>query len=460
MGISWGFIWKSRVFNVPLSCIQYNNIMATIYLTLSKKDDTNPQKEIRLRFKHGKIDQQAKTNIFIPVEHWDDEANQILVPNFRLLTDEKRELISYLNEQSDKLNTLVTVIQKTFNGADKNAIPTEWLKQVIGRFNFPEKYETKEAVPEISTVLQFTEKFIMEAPNRKDKSTGRLLVYNNIQQFKATEKHLKEYANSIGASDFRFSEINQTFYDGFVAFLQAKSFTQNTVGKHIKVLKTMLNDAVSQGYNDSTLYRSFHGFSEETDTIYLNESELQQLKGTDFSSVPHLDRVRDWFLLLAWTGCRFSDLSKISTTDIKDGFITFRQKKTNVRVTIPIHAVVMEILEKYEFNLPEPITNQKFNEYIKEACRIAEINGVETMTRTVGGKLVTEKFEKWERVSSHTGRRSFCTNMYKRGLPTLMIMAISGHRTEKSFLKYIKVKQDEHAQMMKKAWENMYKQTC
>ncbi|MCL2329156.1 MAG: tyrosine-type recombinase/integrase [Bacteroidetes bacterium] len=68
-----------------------------------------------------------------------------------------------------------------------------------------------------------------------------------------------------------------------------------------------------------------------------------------------------------------------------------------------------------------------------------------------------ETFEKWQQVSSHTGRRSFCTNMYKRGLPTLMIMSISGHKTEKSFLKYIKVKQNEHAEMMKKAWENMYK---
>ena len=79
------------------------------------------------------------------------------------------------------------------------------------------------------------------------------------------------------------------------------------------------------------------------------------------------------------------------------------------------------------------------------------------MTRTVGGKLVTETFEKWEHVSSHTGRRSFCTNMYKSGLPSLMIMSISGHKTETSFLKYIKVKQGEHAEMMKKAWENLEK---
>jgi len=257
--------------------------------------------------------------------------------------------------------------------------------------------------------------------------------------------------------DYKFSDINQVFYDGFVTFLQGLSLTQNSVGKHIKVLKTFLNEAKRQGHDTGAHFSSFHVFNEETDTIYLNETELQQLKDFDLSKIPHLDRVRDWFLLLAWTGCRFSDLEKVAKTDIKDGFITFRQQKTNAKVTIPLHPVVMEVLEKYNFNLPEPITNQRFNEYIKEACKIAEINSMETMTRTVGGKLVTEKFEKWEYVSSHTGRRSFCTNMYKRGLPTLMIMSISGHRTEKAFLRYIKVKQGEHAEMMKEAWKNMYK---
>lgn len=106
--------------------------------------------------------------------------------------------------------------------------------------------------------------------------------------------------------------------------------------------------------------------------------------------------------------------------------------------------------------MPEPITNQRFNEYIKEAVKLADINSVEVITITKGGKLETNKFEKWELISSHTGRGSFCTNMYKRGLPTLMIMSISGHKTEKSFLKYIKVKQSEHAEMMAKAWQNMY----
>jgi integrase len=200
----------------------------------------------------------------------------------------------------------------------------------------------------------------------------------------------------------------------------------------------------------------FYVFSEESDTIYLNEDELQKLKDTDLSESPFLDRVRDWFLLLAWTGCRFSDLEKVTKTDIKNNFITFRQQKTNNKVTIPLHPVVIEVLEKYNNDLPAEISNQKFNEYIKIVCQKAELFSPETTTRTVGGKLVTEKFAKWELVTSHTGRRSFCTNMYKRGLPSLMIMSVSGHTTEKAFLGYIKVTQEEHAEMMAKQWAEMY----
>jgi hypothetical protein len=79
-------------------CIEFKNkyIMATIYLSLSEKSDTNPQREIRIRFKHGKIDQQAMTNIFIPLEYCDETTRQIIVPNFRLMNDEKRNSNSIL----------------------------------------------------------------------------------------------------------------------------------------------------------------------------------------------------------------------------------------------------------------------------------------------------------------------------------------------------------------------------
>ena len=362
----------------------------------------------------------------------------------------------------------------------KYDISSDWLENALDRRLNPTKYNTEQ--PDILQpvkVIQFVNQFVATAHLRKDKQTGRFLSANTKKQYVTTARHLKEFAEICKKEDFEFNEIDKKFYANFVEFLQKeipvldkrgkpvlneddtpklvkKSFTQNSVGKYIRTLKVMLNEALREGLNSNTDFTNFHVFSEEVDNIYLDECELQKIKELDLKNTPHLDRVRDWFLLLSWTGCRFSDLEKISKTDIKDGFITFRQQKTNTKVTIPLYPVVSEILEKYECQMPDIISNQKFNDYIKELGKLAGINDNEVITKTIGGKLTSESLPKYELISSHTGRRSFCTNMYKRGLPTLMIMSISGHKTEKSFLKYIKVRQEEHAAMMKREWERMY----
>ncbi|MBK5722176.1 site-specific integrase [Dysgonomonas sp. Marseille-P4677] len=444
--------------------------MATVKAFIRTSKNNN-EVTIRFRLSDGRSVQIFHVSeLVVKPDVWDNKEQCI------------KKRVLYNEEARQKLNTAVNdrkaLILKVYNlEMNKEGLTSEWLDTAVDKALYPEKYKPQ---LKIDTLFKFTEQFIADAPNRKDKTTGRLLTYNNIQQYKATEKHLKAFAAKIRKKDFRFDEINQLFYDGFTAYLQneiqaidengkpkidennkpvllKEAFTANSVGKHIRILKLMLNEATMQGINTSNYYNSFHVFTEEVDTVYLTETELQQLKDKDFSKSPYLDRVRDWFLLLAWTGCRFSDLEKVGKTDIKDGFITFRQQKTNTKVTIPLHPVVLEILEKYNFNLPEPITNQRFNEYIKEVAKLAGINSVELVTTTIGGKLETSQHPKWKLVSSHTGRRSFCTNMYKRGLPTLMIMSISGHKTEKSFLKYIKVKQSEHAELMAKAWQNIYK---
>ena len=441
-------------------------VQAFIRTSKKKTDSVN----IRFRLRDGRNVQLFHTSeILVNPDVWDSNE-QSVKKRVVFKEDERLRINKAVNDRK------ALILQIYSNEIDKEPLTSEWLDTAIGKALHPEKYKTHIS---IDTLFKFTKQFIEDAPTRKDKNTGRLLTYNNIQQYKATEKHLQAFATSIGKKDFKFEEIVQSFYDGFVSYLQSEiqdidekgkpkfdkennpvlvkgSFTLNSVGKHIRILKLMLNEATTQGYNTSTYYNSFHVFTEDTDTIYLNEEELQQIEDVDFSKSPYLDRVRDWFLLLAWTGCRFSDLEKVSKADIKDEFITFRQQKTKTKVTIPLHPVVLKVLEKYNFSMPDPISNQRFNEYVKEVAKIAEINTPETITRTIGGKLKTEKFQKWELVSSHTGRRSFCTNMYKLGVQTLTIMSISGHKTEKSFLKYIKIQQSEHAEMMKKAWEKMY----
>ena len=415
--------------------------MATIkaFIRTSKKTEAV---NLRYRLSDGRDFQIFHTsNIPVIPDHWDNKKETI-----------KAKVITTYNkrEVNDKVTKRKTLISDLYEEKGRS-LTSDLLDIEIDKKLHPNKYKSQ--TTEFETLFQYIERFIEEAPQRRHKRTGRLLSHTNIQQYKASQKHLQAFAKSIKRSDFHFSDININFYNQFVSYLQNLNFTQNTVGKHIRILKLMINEA---NHSDADT-KNFLVYTEEVDNIYLNENELTLLKEFDFSMTPHLERTRDWFLLLAWTGSRFSDLEKIKRTDITNDFISFRQQKTNNKVTIPKHPVVVEILDKYNYQMPESISNQKFNEYIKDVCKKAGIQNDETITRTIGGKLVTEITPKYKLISSHTGRRSFCTNMYKRGLPTLMIMSVSGHTTEKSFLKYIKVSQEEHAQMMAKKWEEIYK---
>ena len=171
----------------------------------------------------------------------------------------------------------------------------------------------------------------------------------------------------------------------------------------------------------------------------------------DFSGNPHLDKIRDWFLLLCWTGCRYSDLDKLSKEYIRNDLFQFRQQKTNNIVAIPLHPTVKKILKKYNGEIPAPISNQKFNAGLKEAMRIIGIDETIKIKHTIGGVLEEEDYKKYELISSHTGRRSFASNAYLAGIPSITIMKITGHKTESAFLKYIKITPEEHARKMAEA---------
>ena len=68
--------------------------------------------------------------------------------------------------------------------------------------------------------------------------------------------------------------------------------------------------------------------------------------------------------------------------------------------------------------------------------------------RTVGGIRREVAREKWELVTTHTARRSFATNLYRHGVHARTIMGVSGHTTEQSFQRYIRLTNEEHADMI------------
>jgi len=137
-----------------------------------------------------------------------------------------------------------------------------------------------------------------------------------------------------------------------------------------------------------------------------------------------------------------------------------KTQKTGEKVVIPLHWTVKNILEKYSETakgLPRDLSNQRMNDYLKEIGREVKIDEQIHRANTKDGLKVSTNVPKWELITTHTARRSFATNLYKNGYPTIGIMQITGHRTEKSFMKYIKVSHEENAEKLIQHWKTTNK---
>ena len=117
-----------------------------------------------------------------------------------------------------------------------------------------------------------------------------------------------------------------------------------------------------------------------------------------------------------------------------------------------MHKDVSLIIERLG-SFPRPTSDQKYNDYIKQVCQQVVINEVIEGTRQnpITHKKEVGMFEKWTLIRSHIGRRSFATNHYNE-LPNKVIMAVTGHSTEKQFLKYIGEVESDHLQIFIDQW--------
>ena len=259
---------------------------------------------------------------------------------------------------------------------------------------------------------------------------------------------LQEYARKY--QKLEFGLISEEFYHNFVKYLrEVKGYKVNTIGKYIKNLKTFLNWCTIRGYNTNVAFRSreFKVLTEESTNFYLTEDELKIMKDLDLR--PELERYRDSFLIACWTGLRHSDFSRLTTENIdyESEVIRIQTKKTGEPLVIPFLAEMKDIIEKYQDKDLPAYANQPMNRYLKEIGR--------AMSEKVNELNINgDKEQKdYSQLTTHAGRRSFCSNMYYRGgIEIEMIMAISGHRTEAQFRNYIKVKnEDKAAKFLKQA---------
>jgi integrase len=386
--------------------------MATINFIVQSK--SNPS-GIYVRMRDGKaIDIKAKTKFSINPEKWSAAKGQpknLKDAHMKLLQENLQKLSSdLLNHYNASIN--------------HESIDTNWLKNFIN----PQKSE--ESIP--SGLLDYFGYYALHKKSSLKPSTVKKLNVNTrlLERFQLWSK--KVYA---------IRDVNTDFKLQFETFCKMENYSPNTIARAIKFIKTICYHAAGNGIETHFQLKHIYVKTEKVEKIYLTEEEIEKIACAELNQ-DYLENARDWLIISCETGQRVSDFMRFRSSMIryegKVPLIEFTQIKTGKIMAIPLSKRVRAILDKRGGEFPRQISDQRYNEYIKEVCRIAGI-----IKKIKGSKINTEMirkesgiYPKYELITSHIGRRSFATNNYGK-IPTPLLMNVTGHSTETMFLEYI-----------------------
>lgn len=402
--------------------------MATVnFLYRSTKDKAFLNLRLLYRFNDTDYVFGAKTKFEVTKQYWTKQHKK------------KSKNIDITNQQTEtnnELNKIENHILKVFNASSPDAINKKWLQTQIDYYYNPP--QPLKSIP--NNLVDYIDYYIDYRKHELKVSSLKKInvIKNKLIRFEAYRK-----------KQILIKDVNEDFKNEFVSYQKKELYSKNTRQRELVFIKTFCKHAQYLGIE---IHPQLDKLSLERDNdiqkIYLTFEDLNKIEKIDKEKLTDsLDNAKDWLIISCYMGQRISDFMHFTEKQIRieDGkhLLEFTQKKTNKLTTIPVHPKVIEILNKRNGKFPYSISDQKYNDYIKDVCKLAELN-----EPTKGSKLVetepeskifrkkTGIYNKWELVTSHIGRRSFATNFYGK-IPTSYLINITNHATESQFLAYV-----------------------
>ena len=394
------------------------------------------------------------TGLEIPPNFWLDDDQEI--------SSELPESLGDVDQLNDELRRMFRVAEDLVRMAIKRKIadPVEFLK-----INFKKDLEVTD-VKNTEVMLDKADvkinKEIFFQIDNYIESKKRKVAASTPTTYKSMRYRLKEFAR-FRNKEIRFEEMDYAFYEELVDFLTydyvhrriERNYTGlriNTVGTTVKQLRIFLNDRIKKKIIPAIDMSGWKVLEEDADTVFCTWEEIFKISNVDLSSLPYLESYRDDFVLGCFIGMRFSDFSVLEASDLRNDFLHKKQQKSDHTVIIPLRDQAKTILERrFSRSIPTH-SNPEFNQHIKTIAKMAGLTQMVKHSYKRGNKKIEEMKPKYAWITSHTCRRSFCTNEFLAGTPVELIMKISGHKNVKDFYKYIRISNEQAAEKIKMLW--------
>lgn len=327
----------------------------------------------------------------------------------------------------------------------------------------------KEAVQEIIAELQQKGRFELAEIKQKYIERTTPVIYTFFQQFDDVIRRKEQNMTRNGIKDYKtlkthlqgfeqhrkdkiiLSHVDSAFFEDFEAYLalpkskedgdveETTTLADSTILKNLQTLRTYLNGLHSKGMPVNVNYKKYRIRQKPEPPLVTLEQDEYKLLLEPIKNV-RLEKVRKLFVLQCSTGLRYSDMVKIRKSHVRKDTIHLNSTKTRQKLQIPLNANSKKVLEACDYNTSSiSMSNQKYNDYIKELCEEVGIDKEIMKISYRGNKEVEEPLKKYEIMSSHHGRRFFITQNLINGIRPEVIMSMTGHVDFRSFKKYIAI---------------------
>lgn len=367
---------------------------------------------LNCRITLNKQRKQFTTGLFVNPNYWENKLQEVNTQ------DSNYKFINAQIEQIQiKINNIALVFQLQGGDCTLDNIYNKYIGVEIKKKEF---------------VLSYYKQYLA----RIKKLVGLEIKDNTYKKFVYVGNHLEAFLKwKFKKTDFPLEELSLQFLDDFDYYLKTeKNQVQITINKTIQRLRAPINQAISEGYLDRDPFVMHKSKTVRKEVIFLTTAELKTLEEAVLQQ-KRLRTIQDLFIFCCYTGLAYNEMTNLEKQNIQIGFddinwIQMKREKTQRQISIPILPKAQEIIEKYSTDsnrIFPPISNQKFNSYLKE---IADISGIN------------------KRLTHHTARKTFAsTVLLYNDVPMEIVSELLGHSnmviTQESYGKVVQKKVSE-----------------
>lgn len=229
--------------------------------------------------------------------------------------------------------------------------------------------------------------------------------------------------------------ITSETMESYEAWLKNRGVVPNTISFYMRILRAVYNRTVEKGMIENLLpFRKVYTGIDKTVKRALPISALKKIKSLNLSQQPSLDYARDMFLLsFCLRGMSFIDMAYLKKTDLKDGYVTYRRRKTGQQLIIQWTNEMQLILNKYPENesiyLLPIIRNSNTN--TRCICRNKSYNINHSLKKIAGMTGVNIP------LTLYVARHSWASAAKTNGVPVSVISEGMGHDSESTTRIYL-----------------------